>query len=191
MVEGKHTNLCPAIAGGISWNAGAYSPKTGLYYKVGNDWCMDLEIKKTTPILEPQAQLNIGADFTLTNPEGGVAHGHVSARDPVTGEKKWEIYYPEPPLASLLATAGNLLFVPDARGWLKAYDAATGRQVWGFNNGIGHVGGIISYTAKGKQYVAVATGWGSLVGDAYGALFGEPFKSMPTDVGALKVFALE
>ena len=23
--------LCPAIAGGVSWNSGAYSPKTGLY----------------------------------------------------------------------------------------------------------------------------------------------------------------
>ena len=53
MALGKHTNLCPAIAGGMSWNSGAYSPKTGLYYKVGQEWCMDLEVVKTTPILEP------------------------------------------------------------------------------------------------------------------------------------------
>ena len=68
MAEGKHKNLCPAIAGGISWNTGAYNPKTGLYYKVGQEWCMDLEVVKTTPIVEPMAQLNIGANFTLTNP---------------------------------------------------------------------------------------------------------------------------
>ncbi len=191
MVEGEHKNLCPAIAGGISWNTGAYSPKTGLYYKVGQEWCMDLKVVKTTPVLEPRVQLNIGADFTLRNPEGGVAHGHVDARDPVTGEKKWEVYFPEPPLASLLATAGNLLFVPDARGWLHAYNAQTGQELWSHNNGIGHVGGIISYSAKGKQYIAVATGWGSLVGDEYGNLFGGPFKNMPKDVGALVVFTLE
>jgi alcohol dehydrogenase (cytochrome c) len=36
----------------------------------------------------------------------------------------------------------------------------------------------------------VMTGWGSLVGDGYGDLWGEPFKSMPKDSGVLKVFAL-
>ena len=46
---------------------------------------------KTTPIMEPMVQLNIGANFTIRDPEGGVAHGHVDARDPITGEKKWEI----------------------------------------------------------------------------------------------------
>jgi alcohol dehydrogenase (cytochrome c) len=191
MVEGKHTNLCPAIPGGVSWNSGGYSPKTGLYYKVVQEWCMDLEVIKTTPILEPQAQLNIGANFTMRGPEGGVAHGHVDARDPVTGQKRWEIHFPEPPLASLLVTGGNLLFVPDSRGWLRAYNAETGQQLWSHNNGVGHNGGIISYAAKGKQYIAVATGWGSLVGDEFVELFGEPYKSMPKDAGALKVFSLE
>ena len=191
LTEGEHTNLCPAIAGGISWNTGAYSPKTGFYYKVGQEWCMDLKVTKTTPILEPQAQLNIGADFKLKNPEGGIAHGHVSARDPVSGEKKWEIAFPEPPLASLLATGGNLLFVPDPRGRLRAYNAQTGQELWSHNNGVGHVGGIITYTARGKQYIAVATGWGSLVGDEFAGLFGEPFTSMPKDAGALMVFSLD
>jgi len=36
-VAGKaETPLCPAIMGGISWNSGAYSPKTQLYYKIGH-----------------------------------------------------------------------------------------------------------------------------------------------------------
>jgi PQQ-dependent dehydrogenase (methanol/ethanol family) len=191
MVEGSHKNLCPAIAGGISWNSGTYNPKTGYYYKVGNEWCMDLEIVRTTPILEPMLQLNMGANFTLTNPEGGVAHGHVDARDPITGEKAWEIYFPEPPLASLLSTGGGLLFVPDTRGVLHAYDASTGQELWSHNNGVGHNGGIISYAAGGKQYIAVATGWGSLVGDAYPDLFGGPYENMATDSGVLVVFTLE
>jgi glucose dehydrogenase len=190
MREGKHQNLCPHIAGGISWNAGSYNPKTGLYYKVGNEWCMDLEVIKTQPIMQPMAQLNIGANFNIRNPEGGVAYGHVDARDPITGEKKWEINFPEPPLASLLSTGGNLLFVPDPRGVLHAYDARTGAELWSHNNGLGSVGGIISYNAKGKQYVAVMTGWGSLVGDDFPKIYGEPFKSMPTDQGMLVVFAL-
>ena len=151
---------------------------------------MDLEVLKTTPVTEPQAQLFIAASFTLTDPVGGRAHGHVDARDPVTGEKKWVIYFPEPPLASLLSTGGNLLFVPDSRGMLRAYSAETGAELWTHNNGIGHNGGIISYTAGGKQYIAVATGWGSLVGDAFPGLFGDPYTNMANDVGALVVFAL-
>jgi glucose dehydrogenase len=151
---------------------------------------MDLEIIKTAPILEPMAQLNIGANFNITHPKGEKAHGHVSARDPITGKMKWEIKFPEPPLASLLSTGGNLLFVPDARGWLRAYDATSGKELWKHNNGQGHNGGIITYRAKGKQYVAVMTGWGGLAGDDYGAFFGGVFAQMPKDSGILKVFAL-
>lgn len=185
--EGKHTNLCPFIAGGMSWNMGSYNSKTGLLYKVGNEWCIDLTIEKTTPVLEPMAQLNIGANFNLTHPQGDKAHGHVSARDPITGTKKWEIKFDEPPLASLLSTGGNLLFVPDARGWLRAYDAGNGKELWKHNNGQGHNGGIISYKVGNKQYVAVMTGWGGLAGDDYGAFFGGTFAPMPKDSGIIKV----
>jgi PQQ-dependent dehydrogenase (methanol/ethanol family) len=184
------TPLCPAIAGGISWNSGAYSPKTGLYYKIGQEWCMEITVQKTTPILEPMAQLNIGADFKLVAPPDGPARGHLSARDPVTGAKKWEVNYKTPPLASVLATAGNLVFVPDSEGVVHAYDAETGKEVWSRNNGMGHNAGIISYMAGGKQYIAVPAGWGSLVADEFIALYGEPFKSMPKNTGALVVFAL-
>jgi len=83
------------------------------------------------------------------------------------------------------------LFVPEADGTLVAYDASNGKKLWSHNNGQGHNGGIISYSAKGKQYVAVMTGWGSLVGDGYGDLWGEPWASMPKDSGVLKVFALQ
>lgn len=191
LTEGEHKNLCPFIAGGISWNSGTYNPKTGLYYKVGNEWCMDLTVKKTTPIVEPMAQLNIGADFSLVNPPDGKARGHVSAHDPLTGAKKWEVEFPEPPLASLLSTAGNLLFVPDPRGWLRAFDATTGKELWKHNDGQGHNGGIVSYKAKdGKQYVAVATGWGGLAGDDYGSFFGKPYNSFPKDSGVLVTFRL-
>lgn len=189
--EGKHANLCPAIAGGYSWNSGAYSPKTGLLYKVGFEWCMDLEVVKTTPILEPMAQLNIGANFTFEPPKDGPARGHIRARDPINGKVKWEMKFKVPPHGGLMATGGNLLFVPEADGWFSAVDASSGKLLWRHNNGQGHNGGTITYMAKGKQYVATVTGFGSLVGDAYAGLWGEPWVSMPKDAGVLKVFALQ
>src|SRR6266571_4788484 len=191
LVAGKvDPPLCPAIAGGISWNSGAYSPKNGLFYRIGQEWCMEMTVEKTTPILEPMAQLNLGATFKIVPPPDGPARGHLSARDPVTGAKKWEVNYKQPPLASVLATAGNLVFVPDAEGVVHAYNADTGDELWSRNNGMGHNGGIISYMAGGKQYVAVPAGWGSLVADEFVALYGEPFTSMPKNTGALVVFAL-
>ena len=188
--EGKYQNLCPAINGGFSWPAGTYSPKTGLLYKVGYEWCMDLDVVKTEPITEPVAQLYMGANFTVTPPQGDKLRGHIRARDPITGKVKFQIPFAVPPHAGLLSTGGNLLFVPGADGKLAAHDASTGKKLWEHNNGIGHGGGIISYMANGKQYVAVMTGWGSLVTDGYADMWGEPWVSMPKDAGVLKVFAL-
>lgn len=168
--------LCPAIAGGVSWNAGTYNAKTGLYYKIVQEWCMDLDVVKTTPITEPMAQLNIGANFKLVPPPDGKIRGHLDARDPVTGERKWTVEFPEPPLASLLGTAGNLVFVPDARGTLHAYNAEDGKELWSHYNGAGHNGGIITYMAGGKQYIALPAGIGGMVSDEYPGLFGEPYK---------------
>jgi PQQ-dependent dehydrogenase (methanol/ethanol family) len=186
------TPLCPAISGGVSFNAGTYSPITGLYYKIGNEWCMDLDVVKTRPILEPQAQLNIGANFTMRAPPGAdKPWGHLDARDPVTGQKKWEVKFKSPPLASLLGTAGNLVFVPDAEGVLHAYDASNGKELWSHSDGVGHDGGIITYMAGGKQYVAVVAGWGGMATDDYPKMFGEPFTSMPRNTGVLTVYALK
>jgi PQQ-dependent dehydrogenase (methanol/ethanol family) len=188
--QGPSNGLCPAINGGVSWNSGAYNPETGYYYKIGNEWCMDLTVQRTTPVTEPQAQLNIAAEFTITDPPGGKAHGHLDARDPITGKVAWSVDFPEPPLASLLSTAGGLVFVPDARGWLHAFDAKDGKELWKGNDGASHNGGIISYSAAGKQYIAVVTGGPSLVSDGYPALFGGPYEKMQKNTGALIVYSL-
>lgn len=189
--EGEQKGLCPFIAGGTGWNAGTYHPRTGLYYRTGGEWCMDLNVKRTDAAAGTGTQGDRGAAFSLVPPPGDKVHGHVTARDPLTGAKKWEVRFTEPPLAGLLSTAGNLLFVPDARGILRAYDAANGRELWRHNNGQGHHGGIISYTGKdGRQYVAVATGLGGSAGEDYAALFGPPFDAFPRDSGVLMVFSL-
>jgi PQQ-dependent dehydrogenase (methanol/ethanol family) len=190
--EGKHENLCPAINGGLSYNSGTYNPKTGLFYKLGYEWCMDLTVQKVEPVTEPAAQLFIGADFTFKVPKGEKSmRGHIRARDPASGKVKFEITYPgATPHSSLLSTSGDVLFVGEADGMFTAYDVNNGKKLWTHNNGLGHGGGIITYMAKGRQYVAVATGWGSLFEEGYGEFFGEPWKSMPQDSGGLKVFSL-
>jgi glucose dehydrogenase len=148
---------------------------------------------KTRPILEPQAQLNLGADFHEVPPPGADhPWGHVDARDPVTGKIKWQVKFREPPIASLLATAGDLVFVPDAEGVFHAYDSRNGKELWSHRDGpAGHQGGTMTYMAGGKQYVAVVAGWGGMVTDGFPKMFGAPFDTMPHNTGVLTVYALK
>jgi PQQ-dependent dehydrogenase (methanol/ethanol family) len=188
---GKNDNVCPAVDGAISWNSGSYNPGTGLYYKVGQEWCQNMVAQSLPKPADYSGQMYMSATYDSIPPPGhDAAYGHVNAVDPVTGKKAWEVIYKYPPMASLLTTKGGLVFVPGSDGILDALDAKTGEKLWSHNDGTGHDGGIISYAVNGKQYIAVTTGWGTYVSQNLAALFGEPFKSMPKDGGTLNVYAL-
>ncbi len=75
------------------------------------------------------------------------------------------------PHSALVSTGGGLVFNATYEGYVEALDAKTGKQLWSFNDGTGHNGGIISYAVGGKQYIAVPAGHGSYVGGAVQALF--------------------
>jgi PQQ-dependent dehydrogenase (methanol/ethanol family) len=195
--EGKHTDVCPAIDGAISWNTGAFNPNLGLMFKVTQEWCFDIEVVNPERPDDYSGQAYFGASWTAVPPKQkadgtpvNAAYGTLQARDPLSGKIKWRVEFKYPVLASILATKGNLVFVPGADGMFSAFDARNGKLLWQHNNGIGHHGGVISYMVGGKQFVAVVTGWGSHVSGNYPGLFGEPFTSMPTDAGTLMVFSL-
>ena len=187
---GDNKNICPAFTGAIGWPPGSYNPKTGLYYRAVAEACMNLKVAKTTPVVQPQAQLFIGAQFTVVGPNGQKPWGHVDARDPLTGKLKFSVKYQAPIVAATLSTGGNLLFVPDAAGWLHAYDATSGKELWKHNNGSSHNGGIMSYEAHGKQYVAVVSGCCSLSSFGNQFTYGLPYAAQSTDQGELVVFAV-
>jgi PQQ-dependent dehydrogenase (methanol/ethanol family) len=175
-VAGEKTLVCPAIDGGHSWNPGTYSPQTGLFYRIANEWCMYLTVNpkeggpatagSETRTTEPFAVAFMAAQWEGTNPPGDKAHGRLTARDPVSGDIAWEKRYEIIPHSGLLSTAGGLLFNATYDGWLEAMDAQTGDLIWRFNLGSGTNGGIVSFEAGGDQYIAVATGHGSYVGRA-------------------------
>ena len=61
----------------------------------------------------------------------------------------------------MLATAGGLVFNGDVHGKVYAYNAENGNELWNFNTGSGIRSGIVSYSANGKQYLLVPSGFGS------------------------------
>ncbi|MBI3988418.1 MAG: PQQ-binding-like beta-propeller repeat protein [candidate division NC10 bacterium] len=186
---GKANYICPWIAGGRSWNAGAYSPKTGLWYNTASEACEEVTIIKQTPTTEPAAGLYFGGDQVAKHTPTGPAYGHLDALDPITGERKWVVNFKYPQIAFTMATAGGLVFYGgDLDGRAIALDADTGAELWSFRMGSANRGAIISYAVDGKQYVAIPSGLGSLVMGLYPALWPE-VADMPAGA-ALIVFTL-
>jgi len=48
--------------------------------------------------------------------------------------------------------------VEEARGWVTAFDAATGKVLWQIDTDQSAGGGIVTYRARGRQLLAMATG---------------------------------
>jgi alcohol dehydrogenase (cytochrome c) len=123
---GKKLNYCPSVGGAKSWNSMAYSPRTGFLYMPLNELCNDLtatseEGKEGTPFMN--------GGFELTLPLNRATYSHLDAWDPVTGKRVWSYPYKYVLLASVLATAGELVFTGDPEGFFFALDARTGAKV--------------------------------------------------------------
>ncbi len=184
-VPGKKSYFCPGAAGGKSWNEIAYSPRTGFIYTPSLEICGNV-IASREDVKEGAGFF--GGSFSMAHPPNGSAHSHVDAYDPVTGKRAWTWTYQYALLASMLATAGDLVFTGDPEGNFFALDARTGAKLWSFQTGAGHRGSSITYSVARRQYIATPTGWGSLVSNVLLGLWpeAETFRNGST----LMVFAL-
>ncbi len=161
-VEGKEMTLCPYLLGVRSWNHGAYSPETGLWYTNAMEVCNRIIAAPQNHEEVGLAGLYLGVSvLEAVDPPNSKASARLDARDPITGDVKWSIDYPIPGLSSVLATAGGLVFNGDVHGKVYAYNAENGNELWNFNTGSGIRSGIVSYSANGKQYLLVPSGFGS------------------------------
>ena len=184
---GETINVCPSgLVGAKSWNQMAYSPRTGLIYTPTIELCMDVTAQRQEPI---EGRFFAGGSAAVNLPPGRETFSHIDAYDPLTGERKWSYPYRFVLLSSMLATAGDLVFTGNPEGFFFALDAVTGEELWRFQTGAGLRSSAVTYAVDGRQYVAVPSGWGSIVGPMTAALFpgeGEKWRHG----SALVVFAL-
>jgi len=160
-VEDRTTLLCPGPLGGKSWNQVAYSPRTGWIYSPDMELCSEYRARRQEVA---EGRGFIGGDWSFVAPKEGPARSHLDAFDPLTGTRIWSYPYKYVLFASVLATAGDLVFTGDPEGFFFALNARTGEKLWSFQTGAGHRGSSVTYSVNGRQYIATPTGWGSIAG---------------------------
>ena len=153
---GQLADFCPSPAGAKSWNSMAYSPRTGLLYAPVNEVCAALRPTDDAP-QEGHSFMNSSMDFKPA--PGRVNYSHLDAWDPISGKRVWSYPYKYILLASVLATAGDLVFTGDPEGNFIALNARTGDKIWSYQTGAGHRGSAMSYSVGGRQFIATPTGW--------------------------------
>jgi quinohemoprotein ethanol dehydrogenase len=87
--------------------------------------------------------------------------GSLLAWDPVTQKLRWRVDHPFLWNGGAMVTAGNLVFQGISTGKFAAFHAETGQELWSFDAGLGIIAPPISYSAGGKQHIALLVGWGA------------------------------
>ncbi|MDP8995074.1 MAG: PQQ-binding-like beta-propeller repeat protein, partial [Pseudomonadota bacterium] len=131
--------------------------RTGLLYTPFIDVCATYR-RFETPFREGLSYF--GGDFQVDASQ--MNGGGVKAYRP-DGALAWEWRYRYPIVASLLSTAGDILFVGTPDGLFLALDARNGTQLWQFRTGSGIHSNPVTYSVNGRQFVAVPTGWGGWI----------------------------
>jgi quinohemoprotein ethanol dehydrogenase len=165
----------------------SYSPRTGLAYipvqQVGALFSRD-------PADQNDEAVNImGLVVKPLVKKPGDGKGKLVAWDPVAQREAWSVQHDNLWNGGTLATAGGLVFQGTADGLFHAYDAASGSELWKFDAGLGIIAAPMSFSAGGKQYVAVLVGWGGTVAAMSGVMdVGWKYGQQPR---RLLVFALD
>src|SRR5262249_48205869 len=132
--------------------------------------CGDFSVIKQEP--KPGAVF-LGGMVATKPPTSGKITSHLDAYEPLTGRKRWSYESKYPLLASVLSTAGGLVFTGDPEGNFFALDAKTGKKLWSFATGSGHRGSPISYSVNGRQFIAAPAAWGSIAAGALAQIWPE------------------
>jgi alcohol dehydrogenase (cytochrome c) len=145
--------MLPGANGGVEWSPMAVDPSKRLTYAINLHQPMTYTVKSTP---YPEGKLWLGGSFDVIPEEE--QWGNVTAVNYDTGEIQWQVRTAQPMIGGILATAGGLVFTGEGNGLFKAYDSATGGELWRFQAGAGVNAPPSSYTVDGQQYIVVAAG---------------------------------
>ena len=155
---GTTMSVCPSIYGGHNWQASAFNPATSALVVPLHQLCVDFTGQKVDL---KEGGGGYGGESTIKPMPGtdGML-GRLTAIDLRDLKTKWSHTQRAMFLTGVLNTAGGLSFVGDLDRYFKAFDVDTGKVLWQTRLGAPLHGYPITYTAGGKQYLAVPAGMG-------------------------------
>ena len=166
--------VTPSGWGGHNWHPMAYHPGRRLVYIPAQDvpapYAEEAEFEFTPGFWNGGTEfegLQMPDDPAVAAEILKLMQGRLLAWDPVGQREVWRYEHAGPWNGGVLATAGDVVFQGNVAGEMAAYDAEAGTRLWQFPVQTGVVAAPMSYGVDGRQYVAVAAGWGSAF-----ALFG-------------------
>jgi quinohemoprotein ethanol dehydrogenase len=159
--EDKNVLLWPSFEAVHHWTPQSFSPLTGLTYVP--------TLEMPSPFGDQGVNKRDWQPKPLTPEFAGFTPGEgdvpkdggksiLKAWDPIAQRLVWSIESPGISEGGTLATAGNLVIQGRADGYLHAYSADQGRDLWSFNAGVAVTGVPITYSTDGHQYVTITSG---------------------------------
>ncbi|GIX29758.1 MAG: pyrrolo-quinoline quinone [Porticoccaceae bacterium] len=182
---GDPMRVCPGIYGGHNWQATAYDPHRTLLVVPLHGLCSQMVGRPVE--LAPGGGGYGGVSSTWIDPRTEGNSGILTARRIEDLAEVWTHRQRALILTGVLTTAGGLAFVGDLDRYFKAFDLDTGEVLWQTRLPAPPHGYPISFSAGGRQFIAVQTGIG-----VFRAMTAELFPEIhqPTGGEALFVFAL-
>lgn len=192
--ETARATVSPGPTGAHTWHAMSWNPQTGLAYypAIHRRWTFSDSAFDLASWKSPDWKFEPGVAYGVVGAarSDGLT-GTLQAWDPVRRKLAWEVPLEGFWNAGTMTSAGNLVFQGRADGNFVAHDATTGAELWRIHVGSGISAPPITYSVRGRQYVALLVGWGGAavaLGGAFPAAHGWAYGAHPR---RLIAFSLE
>lgn len=165
-MSAKGVRFCPGTQGGSEWNGPAYDRAHDTLITGQVDWCSTVRFDdddQIKSVSKAQAWTGSSKDgFGASDPQSKWA-GWLTSIDAVSGKQRWRFKAPNPVMAGVTPTAGNVVLFGDMGGNFFALDSRTGKTLTKLDLGGAVAGGLITYDTGAGQKIAVSTGMTSKI----------------------------
>ena len=156
----KEYHQCPTHSGGRDWPFSSYNPENNVMYLEIQNLCTDIVVRHDNIPSPARDTYNTTSKYVLADGKKGL--GRIDAISASTGRTLWSWENEASNYSSVLSTSGGLLFNGSMDRYFRAFDSENGKVLWQTRLASSVAGTPVTFSVKGRQYVAIAGGSGHL-----------------------------